>query len=92
MSKKVAIIQPTSPEAWEELGKRLTALQSELDEQVQREMTPELAAQIKHLRCVDGGTWGYIGKAFGGGQILGRLLCFHAATLLGENPHDEPWN
>lgn len=55
-------------------------------------MTETQAREVRRLRVDEHGTWGYIGGRYGGGQILGRALCYRAAVVLGEDPHDEPWN
>lgn len=88
----MTILIPQNPDAWQALGDALLAEHDRADAEIQARMTPELAAAVRQLRVDEHATWGYIGKRFGAGQIVGRLLCYHAAVVLGENPHEEPWN
>lgn len=85
-------VTPTTPESWDALGKALTEARDRMVEIVAHDMTLEMARAVRRLRCEDGCTWGRIGETAGGGQILGREMCYRAAVLLGENPHEEPWN
>lgn len=66
-------------------------------------MTLEQAKEIRTLRCVDGYTWRSVARVvhnlgwFGeftppGNQIHGAALCEKAASLLGENGREWPWN
>jgi len=62
-------------------------------------MTREQALQIRGLR--EHGTWRWVASKVyetmyqgipKGHQIAGENLCRQAATLLGEDPNEDPWN
>lgn len=94
------IIVELSTTAAETLAKALLNQQRGAHAQLEHEVTPERARQIRVWRCDDGFTWGSVGKrwkeSYGvsqvGSQILGQALCYWAAVLLGESPYEPPWN
>jgi hypothetical protein len=65
-------------------------------------LTKERAAQVREWRAADDGTWRAVASlavdAWGGdaaargNQLFGEELCREAALMLGEDPHDDPWN
>jgi hypothetical protein len=63
-------------------------------------MTGERAHRIRAWRVAQGFTWRAIAvaacSAWGGGHAgnprRGHALCWMAATTLGEDPDDRPWN
>lgn len=71
------------------------------------EMTSELCADVRRLRCDEHNTWrGVASNIFeqpsssaivnhqdmAGNQALGMYLCELCAEQFGENPNEEPWN
>jgi hypothetical protein len=95
---KLEIIEIT-PENCEAIVAPLVARHLDVTQQLAAEMTQEQAELVRHWRVCLGCTWGRIGDLWeqshpewGGGQLVGRALCWQAATLLGESPHNEPWN
>lgn len=76
----------------------LLAHRDDVHARLEAEMTVAQAEQVKVWR-VEGCTWGRIGEDwaalypdYDGTQILGRELCYRAATLLGDDPWDRTWN
>ncbi|MFG3256892.1 hypothetical protein [Streptomyces sp. NPDC048172] len=63
-------------------------------------ITLEMAQRIRGWRVDEDFTWRAVaraasdlwGSAYGSNQIYGEDLCAVAATMLGEDPHREPWN
>lgn len=63
-------------------------------------ITTEMAVRIRAWRVDEEFSWRAVahaaselwGSAYGSNQIYGRDLCTAAALVLGENPHEEPWN
>ncbi|MET7437042.1 MULTISPECIES: hypothetical protein [unclassified Streptomyces] len=63
-------------------------------------VTVEMAVQIRGWRVDDDYSWRAVaqaaselwGSGHGGNQLHGRHLCAAAAEVLGEDPHQEPWN
>lgn len=63
-------------------------------------ITPEMAARIRTWRVDEDLSWravaqaasGLWGSGFGSNQLYGEDLCVAAAKVLGEDPHQEPWN
>lgn len=98
-NQRVQIITLT-PENAETIVAPMVALHNDITARLAREvMTTDQARLVREMRCVHGMTWGRIGEEWArmfagwdGGQILGRALCYRAAALLGQDPHDEPWN
>ena len=64
------------------------------------EMTPERAAQVRAWRVDQDLSWRGVaysateawGSEWGDNQLYGRELCVAAATVLSEDPDDDPWN
>ncbi|MDT9682393.1 hypothetical protein RND61_09980 [Streptomyces sp. TRM76323] len=63
-------------------------------------ITPEMAARIRTWRVDEDLSWRAVaqaasdlwGSGFGSNQLYGKNLCVAAAKVLGEDPHQEPWN
>lgn len=63
-------------------------------------ITPEMAARIRTWRVDEDLSWRAVaqaasdlwGSGFGSNQLYGEDLCVAAAKVLGEDPHQEPWN
>ena len=63
-------------------------------------ITTEMAVQIRTWRVREGFSWRAVAQAaselwgseYGSNQLYGEDLCVAAARVLGENPHQEPWN
>lgn len=96
--EQVRIIELT-PANVESIVAPLVAKRDELHERLERDMTQAQALQVRRWRVDNGDTWGWIGQLYSaaypeydGGQILGREACYRAALILGEDPHDAPWN
>jgi len=96
--EEVKIIQLTQ-ENVDQVVAPLSDWHEQFHERLKKELTAEDAKWIREQRITLNHTWGQIGRLWeyahddwDGGQILGRALCYHAATLLGEDPHDKPWN
>ena len=97
----MAIVQivELTPENTEAVIAPMMAYHLEISERIKREMTEIQAQLVRGWRVGLGCTWGAIGSRWSelypwddGGQILGKALCYRAAMLLNEDPHDEPWN
>ncbi|CCK24979.1 hypothetical protein BN159_0600 [Streptomyces davaonensis JCM 4913] len=63
-------------------------------------ITTEMAVQIRAWRVDEDFSWRAVAQAatelwgspYGSNQLYGQDLCEAAARVLGENPHQEPWN
>ncbi|MFE2597802.1 hypothetical protein [Streptomyces sp. NPDC057617] len=63
-------------------------------------ITPEMAVQIRTWRVDEEFSWRAVaqaasdlwGSGWGSNQLFGADLCVAAAKVLGEDPHQEPWN
>ncbi|QXE34610.1 hypothetical protein KQY30_10280 [Streptomyces sp. GMY02] len=63
-------------------------------------ITPEMAVQIRTWRVDEEFSWRAVAQAasdlwssqWGSNQLFGEDLCVAAAKMLGEDPHQEPWN
>ncbi|WP_405987379.1 hypothetical protein [Streptomyces sp. NBC_00872] len=63
-------------------------------------ITPEMAVQVRTWRVDEEFSWRAVaqaasdlwGSGWGSNQLFGEDLCVAAAKVLGEDPHQEPWN
>ena len=88
-----------TPENCEAVVAPLLQLHDTTTERLDKEMTIVQARIVRGCRVDLSCTWGLIGKRWSElypwedwGSILGKALCYQAAILLGEDPHNDPWN
>ncbi len=63
-------------------------------------MVMEQALWVRHMRVNEGRTWRWIAEECAASwagdwecdQDVGRQICARAATILGEDPREAPWN
>ncbi len=70
-------------------------ISKKLEEEMTRIQAQLVRAWRVDLNCTYGGVaqrWSEFYPWDNGGQILGKALCYQAATLLSEDPHNDPWN
>ena len=88
-----------TPENIENIGTALFDRQNEITTRLSTEMTYLQAEEVRRWRVDFDCTWNRIAelwceryRGWEADQILGQSLCYRAATILHELPHDEPWN
>ncbi len=85
------------------LGKIATETYEDFATQARRLVTKKRAEIIRELRCTKHYSWrlvaqtcyqSWLGADWSppANQIMGTALCEQAARVLGEDPHQEPWN
>ena len=85
------------------LGKMAMEADAVLNRQARRLVTVKRADFIHGLRCMKHYSWRMVAQtcyaswpaadwAPASNQIMGTALCERAAYVLGEDPHQEPWN